>query len=410
MFTGEEMPRRAILPDRLVSSLPGIYGEKRVRSEKVRLANVGEPLRVMPVGVTHSANMADPEKWVNPMRGYAYDSFNKDALLRLAEAKDGRMILPGGASYKVLVLPLERPMNPNNVMSDEVKAKVDALRLAGVVIPELPYTKEDFSAYGLERDVIVPENVAWAHRRNEQEHTDVYFISNQEDTPREFMASFRIKGMLPEWWNPMTGEITEQFSWKANENRTEVTMRLEAGESAFIIFRKPTKETERGLFVWNKKENLQVKEWTVRFESIGKEVKRNTLFDWSKEADEQIRYYSGTAIYTGDFSWTQPEKEGEKVLLELGTLCDVAAVKVNGVDCGIAWTAPYEVDITKALKKGTNTVEIEVTNSWANALNGAGQGKAPYEGIWTNGNYRLASKDLLPAGLLGPLKLVKSNK
>ena len=94
----------------------------------------------------------------------------------------------------------------------------------------------------------------------------------------------------------------------------------------------------------------------------------------------------------------------------MGALCDVASVKVNGMDCGIAWTAPYEVDITKALRKGDNTIEIEVTNSWANALNGADQGKAPYNGIWTNGKYRLASKDLLPAGLLGPVKLVRSNK
>lgn len=100
------------IAERLVPSLPGIFGAERVESERIRLANEGQPLRVRPVGVTHSANMADPEKWVNPLRGYAYDSFNKDALLRLAKAENGRMTLPGGASYKVLVLPLPRPMNP----------------------------------------------------------------------------------------------------------------------------------------------------------------------------------------------------------------------------------------------------------------------------------------------------------
>lgn len=410
VFTGEEMPRRAILPDRLVPSLPGIFGEQRVRSEKTRLANVGEPIRELPVGVFHSANMADPEDWVNAMRGYAYDSFNRDALLRLAEVKDGRLVLPGGASYKVLVLPLARPMNPNNPVSKEVQDKVEALRQAGVIIPELPYMQDDFSAYGLERDVIVPENIAWTHRRNEQENTDVYFISNQEETPREFTVSFRIKGMLPEWWNPLTGTISEQFAWKANGNRTDVTLKLEAAESAFIVFRKPTTETERGTFVWSKKEYLQVDEWTVRFESIDKEVKRAELFDWSKEEDEQIRYYSGTAVYTNSFSWNHQLKEGERALLELGTLCDVAAVKVNGVECGVAWTSPYEVDITQALQKGDNTLEIEVTNTWANALLGAEQGKAPFEGIWTNGKYRLAEKTLLPAGLLGPIKLVRTNK
>ena len=146
------MPRRSILPERLVPSLPGIFGAERVESERIRLANEGQPLRVRPVGVTHSANMADPEKWVNPLRGYAYDSFNKDALLRLAKAENGRMTLPGGASYKVLVLPLPRPMNPDPAeLSPEVKQKINELKEAGILIPSLPYKEDDFSSYGLEQ-------------------------------------------------------------------------------------------------------------------------------------------------------------------------------------------------------------------------------------------------------------------
>ena len=84
--------------------------------------------------------MADPENWVNPLRGYAYDSFNKDALLCLASVDKGRICLPGGASYKVLVLPLPRPMDPDGLpLSTEVQAKVDEWRKAGIIIPELPY-------------------------------------------------------------------------------------------------------------------------------------------------------------------------------------------------------------------------------------------------------------------------------
>lgn len=131
VFTGEEIPRRAILPDRLVPSLPGIFGKERVESERKRLANEGQPLRVMPVGVTHSANMADPEKWINPMRGYAYDSMNKDALLRLAQGQRRPHGAPGGASYKVLVLPLPSQLMPDTTLSPEVRAKADELVKAG---------------------------------------------------------------------------------------------------------------------------------------------------------------------------------------------------------------------------------------------------------------------------------------
>ena len=85
----------------------------------------------------------------------------------------------------------------------------------------------------------------------------------------------------------------------------------------------------------------------------------------------------------------------------MGKVCNLATVRVNGVDCGTIWTAPYRTNITAALKEGTNELEIEVTNTWANALKGADEGKAPFSGIWTNAKYRRQEKTLLPAGLLG---------
>lgn len=107
VFTGEETPRCASLPDRLVSSLPGIFGNEVIESERDRLMNKGEPLREMPWGVKHSENMADPEDWIDPLRGYKYDSFNRDVLLQYAKVRNGRIELPGGASYGLPVLSTE---------------------------------------------------------------------------------------------------------------------------------------------------------------------------------------------------------------------------------------------------------------------------------------------------------------
>lgn len=106
-------------------------------------------------------------------------------------------------------------------------------------------------------------------------------------------------------------------------------------------------------------------------------VARRKLFDWSKEEDKQIRYYSGTAIYKTTFSWKNKQQKGQEVYLHLGTVYNLATVYVNGIDCGTVWTAPYRANITAALKKGTNELKIEVTNTWANALKGADEGKAP---------------------------------
>ena len=68
------------------------------------------------------------------------------------------------------------------------------------------------------------------------------------------------------------------------------------------------------------------------------------------------------------------------------------------------------VDITDAVKKGRNSLRIEVVNTWANALQGNDEGKAPFEGIWTNGKYRRGSKELLPGGLLGPVRVSRYKK
>ena len=406
VFTGEEVPRRSVLPERLVSSLPGLFGTERIESERIRLANEGQPLRVRPVGVTHSANMADPEKWVNPLRGYAYDSFNKDALLRLAKAENGRMKLAEGMGYKVVVLPLSRPMNPEPVLSPAVRKKMDELKAAGVIVPALPYTEEDFSAYGLERDMIVPEDVAWMHRSGEL--GDIYFVANQREETRTFTASMRINGRKPECWNPVTGKMNTHPSYRIHDNRTEVTLTLAPNESVFIVF--PTEEAaDKERTSTDKREplnrTLETEEYTVTFLATGKTVVRKDLFDWSKEEDEQIRYYSGTAVYKATFRWKDKLKKGQPVYLNLGKVCNLATVRVNGIDCGTVWTAPYRADITSALKKGTNELEIEVTNTWANALKGVDEGKAPYDGIWTNAKYRKQEDTLLPAGLLGILTI-----
>lgn len=405
VFTGEEIPRRAVLPDRLVGSLPGIFGTERVASEKARLANVGQPLRTLPVKVTHSANMADPEKWVNPLRGYNYDSMNKDALLRLATAENGRIVLPGAASYRVLVLPLASQLMQDTTLSAEVRAKVADLVKAGVVVPQLPYIDDDFSAYGLQRDVVVPEDVAWTHRRSDTDDVDIYFISNQLIEPRDFDASFRVSGRIPELWDAATGKIDRQLNWTSSGGRTDVKMDLAPGESAFIVFREPT-EKKSGSAPSRKIINrpLGSENWVMEFARTGRVVETPELFDWTTSDDNDVKYYSGTAKYSTTFSMPKV-KYMDRVILNLDGLHDVATVRVNGKECGIVWTAPYAVDITDVVLNGKNTLEIDVTNTWANALLGADTDNAPFEGIWTNGKYRREEQTLLPAGLTGPLTI-----
>lgn len=47
---------------------------------------------------------------------------------------------------------------------------------------------------------------------------------------------------------------------------------------------------------------------------------------------------------------------------------EIAQVRVNGINCGVAWAPPYQVDITGATQGGWNEIEITVRNTAANAL------------------------------------------
>jgi hypothetical protein len=127
------------------------------------------------------------------------------------------------------------------------------------------------------------------------------------------------------------------------------------------------------------------------------------LDSWTERQEEGIKYYSGTAIYKQTFVNRGVAAE---TWLDLGSVANMAQVYVNGIDCGVAWTYPYRVNITKAIKPGTNKLSIEVTNTWANRLMGDHAKPEKDRITWTNAPYRLEGKALLPAGLLGPVKLV----
>ena len=391
VYTGDETPRRAILPERLITSLPGLYSDQVKEREAKRLANAGQPLEVSPVGVTHTANMTKAEHWVNPLRGYRYDSFNHDVLGK-SQVKGGRLVTPGGMEYSALVIPQARKMNPGRIVN--CWNTIDSIEKWGVPVIREPWEKADLASLGIKKDAVLPEGIDFTHRT--AEGTDIYFMSNQTGKQMTFKPVFRAERAYRYLADAVTGKV-----YNAGESVT-----LPAGGSLFYILSDdavpakltamPTQSTTLTTLDKNK--------WNISFEETGKKITASQLIDWSKSTEKEVKYYSGHATYKTTFRLGRKPKNGT-VMLNLGTVANAATVYVNGQKCGTAWTAPYAVDITKAVKRGNNTLEITVVNTWANALQGNDLGTPPYEGIWTNGKYRRASKELLPAGLLGPVTI-----
>ncbi|MEQ1798834.1 MAG: glycosyl hydrolase [Lacibacter sp.] len=452
VFTGEEMPRRSILPDLLVTTLPGIFGKEKVEAEKQRLQNKGEPQREIPDGVTHSANMADLEDWIDPLNGYTYDSFNPDALMMM-QVKNGRVVLPGGASYAVLVFPDQHQMNPNNhLMSLQVAKKILQLLKDGakiimskdyvsgiglkdsdnevkLIIKEMlkpgkkgkimltPYVDTDFKKLGIEKDVKIsqtdnstpfkPNSIAWTHRKAGD--ADIYFISNQSNEMQGFNVKFRVKGKNLEIWDPVTGKIGYMDFGVSDGS---YFMGMGPGDSYFYVFRNSSSsKKENKSFNSNEwsANDLSSKPWRIQFDKKyggpEKVVEMNELKSWTLFSDSSVKYYSGTAVYSNTFEWNEDSNQ-KTASIQLDSVYNIATVKVNGIDCGTLWIQPYYLDITKALKKGTNTIEIEVTNTWHNRLIGDNLLPENKRTTFTTAPFRLSGKPLLPAGIVGKVKLI----
>jgi hypothetical protein len=469
VFTGEEIPRRAILPDRLVTTLPGIFGKSTVRSEEERLANIGQPIEESPPGVFHSANITTAENWPDPLHGYAYDSYNKDALLHYSKVDKGNIELKGGAKYKLLVIPGDRKMSPDaGWMSVEVAGKLKEMVEDGATllvgqkphssvglhnykaedeelnkiinsiwdkkqiiktsgftswkvgkgtVVQTPFEANSFVALGIEKDFIATdlsgksaEGIAWAHRQ--APGLDIYFVSNQQDKEREVDLSLRVEGREPELWDAVTGAMMTAKTWQFKKGRTLLPVKLAANGSMFVVIKKETK-IRSGNKGKNWIETTSVQKiggpWTVEFDpKLGgpaKPVIFQTLMDWSKQEDSSIRYYSGAASYINTFFWDTSKMKNKQVWLNVGKVANIAEVIINGVNCGIAWTDPFLVDITKALHKGKNEVTVKVVNTWRNRLIGDHHLPEAKRITDTNAPYRLNGQPLLEAGLIGPVDI-----
>lgn len=210
--------------------------------------------------------------------GYDYDCLNKEVLLR-ATVRNGRIVLPSGMTYRVLVLPDSRFMTPR------VLRKVAELVRAGAIVigakpeksPSLsgyPQCDEEVRrladevwgncdgvnvkehAYGKGKVVwgkdvvqvlnemkVLPDFEGSPGSRLEYIHravgdTDIYFVSNQRQRAEEVEVAFRVTGKIPQLWHPDTGVTEPAPVYRVQGGRTVVPLRLEPAGSVFVVFRR----------------------------------------------------------------------------------------------------------------------------------------------------------------------------
>lgn len=379
--------------------------------------------------------------------GYDYDFINTEALLTRAEVRDGRIVLPGGASYRLLVLPatLKR-------MSLPLVVRLKALVAAGAVVvgprPEgaegLAHTDTEvlavvedlwgpgggdnvrsvglgrvyrsgtpsdiLAAEALVPDLAVPSTtpLVWKHRRTAD--ADIYFLSNQSAHPMSVDARFRVVGRQAEIWNAVDA-TSVAASYRSAGDATVVPIALEPYESRFVIFRGAAETSSRRIpdAVRSLLQRLD-DGWSVAFhdgQGVSAGKRPFDLASWSDSEDFAVRHYSGRATYSRRLDLTATDlSQGDRIELDLGRVAEIARVRVNGRDLGVVWTAPYRRDVTDALRPGRNEIEIDVTNYWSNRMIGDLQpGAQPY--TFSSLQPFEPTSPLRPSGLLGPVVITR---
>ncbi|MFA5814204.1 MAG: glycosyl hydrolase [Bacteroidales bacterium] len=452
---------------------------------------VSDILYLTPEGAPHvfraPASALGEDEVLPDRKGYNFDGCSPSQL-KTAGVKDHRVVFPGGASYRLLVLPAMETMTPELLDKIESLVKEGAFivgnpplkspslvnypdcdrlvaskaksmwgkdeapaniserdyekgkiywggQLSNIKQPEL-YPNYDFTAeilrkMGVQTDFESTGPIRYTHRSLDDQ--EIYFVSNKTNEKVTADCTFRISEGSPELWDPLSGETRSLTDFDLKNDRMQIPLQFEPFQSFFIVVNKAGNVAQH-----NRTKNfiqpvvlLEVNTpWNVSFDpKMGgpATIVFTKLEDWSINSPDGIKYYSGIANYQTSIHLPENinSEKNKDFFIDLGEVCNLARVRINGKDMGVVWTAPFHLKITDAVHPGSNEIEIAVANLWPNRL--IGDEQFPDDGIkndqwpaWflnnqprTSGRYTFTTTDLydkdsplLKSGLIGPVKIL----
>lgn len=410
-----------------------------------------------------------PNKTINASLGfgYDYDVTNSDIILNKLTVKDGKLMLPHGQQYAVLVLPNLDEMNI------EVLAKLEKLIADGaIVIGKKPIKSTGYKNY-LDNDIKIKElaskiwgniegktiiennygkgkiifgkdiktvlqslniiqdfdaetqktlnSVDYIHRKTENE--EIYFVCNTKNVAQKINTTYRVIGKTPQLWNPLTGEKSA-VDFASNANSTTLTLDLEANGSVFVIFTNESESISR--IIQNPLGKIAFSDtiknaWKLRFPAnLGapETASYTKLTDLSLSSIDGIKFFSGIVKYETEYEFPKSQNiNNQNIFMDLGDVAVVASLTINGQNLGVFWKYPFVIDTKNSLKAGKNSIQIEVANRWTHRLIGDSRlpkekritktniNRFPNGWLYSFENLPNAEYGFLPSGLLGPVKI-----
>ena len=237
---------------------------------------------------------------------------------------------------------------------------------------------------------------------------DLYFVVNRNNRAQDVEVSLRVSGKRVELWDAVSGRI-RAATYRTENGRTLVPLRLGALDSVFVVLRAEGPAAFSVPAVTEAALGEIPGPWKIEFQpNRGAPASADfaSLTSWTDSTDPAVKFFSGVGTYRKTIdapaAWFTA---GAEQWLDLGDVRELAEVSINGRDLGVVWRVPYEVNVTGALKPGSNEIVIKVANTWVNRLVGDKQSGVAKPIAFSLTNPYSASTALPPSGLLGPVRL-----
>jgi hypothetical protein len=405
--------------------------------------------------------------------GFNFDFFDDDSFKQVGRVEKGALAL-GQNKYKVVILPAVERMPLDTLQKLEEFARGGGVLIATKRTPlEMPgfsstpadhqkiaeLSRRIFEGQSAAGHVVADDSnqlkskltsllrpdiqlspatpeIGFMHRKTEA--AEVYFLANTSNTPRSVKATFRVIGMQPEWWNPLTGEVSPAIIEKQSDALgITVALDLEPYASRVLVFTKrnlprPPVKNPSAL-----PQPLDLSTgWQVSFGQGGAPTRIENLRSWTEE--EKTRYFSGAAVYEKTVS--VPEnllQDGLAVRLDFGQgqaiaeeayrpprgpgmqaaldapVREAAVVYINDRKAGSVWCPPFSLEVTGLLKRGENKIRVVVANTAINYM--AGHALPDYRLLNLRYGERFQAQDMdkvqpVVSGLLGPIRLIATGR
>jgi hypothetical protein len=404
--------------------------------------------------------------------GFNFDFFDDDSFRQLGQVEKGALAF-GQNRYKVVILPAVERLPFETLQKLEEFARGGGILIATGRTPAevpgfLPAQAEQQKLAELSRRIFegqsavghrvaddsnllknrlneltrpdvqlspaTPE-IGFIHRKTEA--AEVYFLANTGNANRSVKATFRVRGMKAEWWNPFDGKVSPASIDGESEAGITVALELEPYASRVLVFSKRSLPSPQIKTSASLPQPFDLSTgWQISFGQGSQPARFENLRSWTE--DEATRYFSGTVIYEKTVnvpeSWLQ---DGFAVRLDFGQgqaiaeepyrpprgpgmqaaldapIREAAVVYINNRKVASIWCPPFNVEVKKFLRPGENRIMVHVANTAINYM--AGHALPDYRLLNLRYGERFQPQDMdkvqpVVSGLLGPIRLIATTK